>query len=57
MENLAPDGAVVKSAGVSDDMMVSTGKARVFDSEGGGHGCDLGGLIQRGDVIVVRYGG
>jgi dihydroxy-acid dehydratase len=55
--NLAPDGAVVKSAGVSDEMMVSTGKARVFDSEDSAMHAILGGLIQEGDVIVVRYEG
>ncbi len=55
--NLAPDGAVVKSAGVSDEMMVSTGKARVFDSEDSAMDAILGGLIQEGDVIVVRYEG
>ncbi len=55
--NLAPDGAVVKSAGVSEDMMVYTGKARVFDSEDTAMDAILGGLIRGGDVIVVRYEG
>ena len=55
--NLAPDGAVVKSAGVSDEMMIYTGKARVFNSEDVAMDAILGGLIREGDVIVVRYEG
>ena len=52
--NLAPDGAVVKSAGVSDEMMIYTGKARVFNSEDAAMDAILGGLIREGDVIVVQ---
>ena len=55
--NLAPDGAVIKSAGVSDDMIIYTGKARVFDSEDNAMDAILGGLIKEGDVVVVRYEG
>jgi dihydroxy-acid dehydratase len=55
--NLAPDGAVIKSAGVSDDMIIYTGKARVFDSEDDATNAILGGLIKEGDIIVVRYEG
>jgi dihydroxy-acid dehydratase len=55
--NLAPDGAVVKSAGVSDDMLRFTGKARVFDSEDDAMNAILAGSVNDGHVVVVRYEG
>jgi dihydroxy-acid dehydratase len=55
--NLAPDGAVVKAAAVAPEMMDHRGPARVFDSEELALEAILGGAIQPGDVIVVRYEG
>jgi dihydroxy-acid dehydratase len=55
--NLAPDGAIVKSAGVRQDMLRSTGTARVFDSEDEAMRAILAGSIKEGDVVVVRYEG
>jgi len=55
--NLAPDGAIVKSAGVSDEMLRYTGKARVFNSEDGAMEAVLAGSIREGQVVVVRYEG
>lgn len=55
--NLAPDGAVVKKAAVLDKMMKTTGPARVFDSEEECSKAILHGLINKGDVIVIRYEG
>ena len=55
--NLAPDGAVVKAAAVGPDMMHHHGPARVFDGEEPALGSILGGGIQAGDVIVIRYEG
>ncbi|SHI80741.1 dihydroxy-acid dehydratase [Desulfofundulus thermosubterraneus] len=55
--NLAPGGAVVKKAGVASEMMVHRGPARVFDSEEEALAAILGGTINRGDVIVIRYEG
>ncbi|WP_027717597.1 dihydroxy-acid dehydratase [Desulfovirgula thermocuniculi] len=55
--NLAPQGAVVKKAGVAPEMMVHRGPARVFDSEEEAVEAILGGRIKRGDVIVIRYEG
>ena len=55
--NLAPRGAVVKTAGVEADMMVFEGPARVFESqEDAFHGI-LKGQAKNGDVIVIRYEG
>ncbi|MGZ4915782.1 MAG: dihydroxy-acid dehydratase [Halobacteriota archaeon] len=55
--NLAPDGAVVKSAGVSDDMMQSQGRARVFNAENEAMHAILNGSIEEGEVVVIRYEG
>lgn len=55
--NLAPDGAVVKAAAVAPEMMDHRGPARVFDSEELALEAILGGGIQPGDVIVIRYEG
>ncbi len=55
--NLAPGGAVVKKAGVSGEMLVHRGPARVFDSEEEAVQGIIGGQIQRGDVVVIRYEG
>ncbi len=55
--NLAPEGAVVKSSGVSPNMMHHIGPARVFDSEEDVQRCLLDGGVHPGDVLVVRYEG
>jgi len=55
--NLAPQGAVVKQSAVSPEMMVNTGVARVFESEEDAASAILGGQINPGDVVVIRYEG
>jgi len=55
--NLAPDGGVVKVAAVKPEMMHHRGPARVFDSEEQALDAILGGRIQAGDVVVIRYEG
>jgi len=55
--NLAPEGAVVKSAAVSPDMLSYEGIARVFNSEEDGTDAILAGSIKPGDVVVIRYEG
>jgi len=52
---LAPDGAVIKTAGV--EMTKFTGKARVFDSEESAFDSVAKGEINEGDVLVIRYEG
>jgi dihydroxy-acid dehydratase len=54
---LAPGGAVVKSAAVSEKMWHHTGPARVFDGELPAMNAILSGNIQEGDVILIRYEG
>jgi dihydroxy-acid dehydratase len=53
--SLAPDGAVVKSAGF--DTSVWRGTARVFDGERAAMDALEDGTIQKGDVVVIRYEG
>ena len=53
--SLAPDGAVIKTAGV--EMTKFTGKARVFDREEYAFDAVSKGEIEEGDVIVIRYEG
>ncbi|MGN6242940.1 MAG: dihydroxy-acid dehydratase [Motilibacteraceae bacterium] len=53
--SLAPDGAVVKSAGF--DSTVFEGTARVFDGEQGAMDAVEDGTLQAGDVVVIRYEG
>jgi len=53
--SLAPEGAVVKSAGF--DESVFEGTARVFDGERGAMDAVAQGSLQAGDVVVIRYEG
>jgi dihydroxy-acid dehydratase len=53
--SLAPDGAVVKSAGF--DSAVFTGRARVFDRERAAMDAVADGTVTPGDVVVIRYEG
>ncbi len=55
--NLAPEGAVVKSAAVSPSMMSYKGEARVFNSEEEATEAILSGSIKPGEVVVIRYEG
>lgn len=54
---LAPDGAVVKRAGVAPEMLKHRGPARVFNSEDEAFSAIMAGKINKGDVIVIRYEG
>ncbi len=55
--NLAPDGCVVKRSAVAAEMMQHKGPAKVFDSEEEAIEVILGGGIQAGDIVVIRYEG
>jgi dihydroxy-acid dehydratase len=55
--NLAPDGAVVKSAAVAPEMLVHRGPARVFNSEEEATAAIMKGEFKSGEVIVIRYEG
>ncbi len=55
--NLAPDGCVVKTAGVAESMLTHSGPAIIFESQE--DACDgiLGNKVKAGDVVVIRYEG
>ena len=55
--NLAPDGGVVKFAGVTPSMRVFEGPAIIFDSQE--EACEgiLAGKVKAGNVVVIRYEG
>ncbi|MBI5580532.1 MAG: dihydroxy-acid dehydratase [Deltaproteobacteria bacterium] len=55
--NLAPQGAVVKQAAVSAEMLKHSGPARIFNSEEEAFKAIVAGKVRQGDVVVVRYEG
>jgi len=55
--NLAPDGAVLKSAGVEEELWTFTGPARVVDSQEEAVSIILKREVQPGEVVVIRYEG
>jgi dihydroxy-acid dehydratase len=55
--NLAPDGAIVKTAGVPGDLHEFAGPARVFESQEDAVEGILGGAVSAGDVVIIRYEG
>jgi len=55
--NLAPEGAIVKVAGMPPEKQVFTGPARVFDGEAACFEAVRDKAYQEGDVLVIRYEG
>ena len=55
--SLAPDGAVVKSGAVNEDMLQFTGTARVFNHEDDAMKYLMDGKVVEKDVLIVRYEG
>jgi len=55
--NLAPDGCVVKTAGVDASIHVFEGTAKVFESQDAAVNGILADEVQAGDVVVIRYEG
>ncbi|UCC61370.1 MAG: dihydroxy-acid dehydratase [Dehalococcoidia bacterium] len=55
--NLAPEGSVVKKAAVRPEMLKHEGPARVFDIEEEAVEAIMGGRINKGDVVVIKYEG
>jgi dihydroxy-acid dehydratase len=55
--NLAPQGSVVKTAGVLPEMMTYRGLARVYDSHDAANTGILNGEVKPGEVVVIRYEG
>ncbi|WP_018875998.1 dihydroxy-acid dehydratase [Thioalkalivibrio sp. ALE31] len=55
--NMAPDGCIVKTAGVDESILKFSGPARVFESQDAAVEAILGDRIQAGDVVIIRYEG
>ncbi|HUD36283.1 MAG TPA: dihydroxy-acid dehydratase [Streptosporangiaceae bacterium] len=55
--NLAADGAIVKTAGVPEELWRFAGPARVFESQEDAVDGILAGAVKAGDVVVIRYEG
>ncbi len=55
--NLAPDGCVVKTAGVDPSLWRFSGPARVFDSQEAACEGILGGKVRAGDCVVITHEG
>ncbi|KZM70156.1 dihydroxy-acid dehydratase [Nocardia terpenica] len=55
--NIAPDGAILKTAGIDEDLFTFEGPAVVVESQEEAVSKILGKQIEPGDVVVVRYEG
>jgi dihydroxy-acid dehydratase len=55
--NLAPSGAVIKTAGVNPRMFKHEGPAVIFDSEEDAYNGIVFGKVKPGDVVVIRFEG
>ena len=55
--NIAVDGCVVKTAGVSDDNLTFTGPAHIFESQDDAVAGILDGKVVAGEVVIIRYEG
>ncbi len=55
--NIAPDGAVVKVAGVAADMMIFEGPAVIYEAQEDAMAGILAGEVKDGDVVVIRFEG
>jgi dihydroxy-acid dehydratase len=55
--NLAADGAIVKTAGVPEELWQFSGPARVFESQEAAVDGILNSQVSAGDVVVIRYEG
>ena len=55
--NIAVDGAVIKTAGVEEELWHFEGPARVVESQEEAVEVILGKIVQPGEVLVVRYEG
>lgn len=55
--NLAPNGCIVKTAGVDESILKFTGVARVYESQEDAVEGILGDAVKSGDVVIIRYEG
>ncbi len=55
--NIAPDGCVVKTAGVDESIFRFQGTARVFESQEAAVDGILDGSVKAGDIVIITYEG
>ncbi len=55
--NLAPEGCIVKTAGVDESILTFRGAAHVFESQDSAVSGILNGKVKAGEVVVIRYEG
>jgi dihydroxy-acid dehydratase len=55
--NIALEGCIVKTAGVDDNSLKFTGRARIFESQDAAVADILNDKIIAGDIVVIRYEG
>src|SRR5690606_9401552 len=55
--NIAPQGCIVKTAGVEPENLVFTGRARIFESQDDAVRAILAKEVIAGDAVIIRYEG
>jgi dihydroxy-acid dehydratase len=55
--NLAPEGCIVKTAGVDESILTFRGTARVYESQDDSVAGILNSQVKAGEVVVIRYEG
>jgi dihydroxy-acid dehydratase len=55
--NIALNGCIVKTAGVDEDSLTFSGKARVFESQDEAVAAILNDKVVKNDVVIIRYEG
>ena len=55
--NIAPNGSIVKTGAVAENMLYHKGPARIYESQDDAIKAIQDGKVQSGDVVVIRYEG
>jgi dihydroxy-acid dehydratase len=55
--NLAPEGCIVKTAGVDESILTFRGVAHVFESQDDSVSAILTGKVKPGEIVLIRYEG
>lgn len=55
--NLAPNGCIVKTAGVAEENLTFKGTAKIFESQEDAVNSILNGDVKEGNVVIIRYEG
>ncbi|MFN2257640.1 MAG: dihydroxy-acid dehydratase [Desulfuromonadaceae bacterium] len=55
--NLAPDGCIVKTAGVDESILTFSGPVKIYESQEESIDAILAGEVLEGDIVIIRYEG